>query len=43
MRRRWCAPLGEAVFEVIEQEPHRLRELSRDRPKACGADHRRLG
>ena len=34
---------GEAVFEVIEQEPHRLRELSRDRPKACGADHRRLG
>ena len=34
---------GEAVFEVIEQEPHRPRELSRDRPKACGADHRRLG
>jgi exodeoxyribonuclease V alpha subunit len=34
---------GEAVFDVVEQEPPRLREGDRDRAEACRADHRRLG
>jgi len=33
MQRSWCAPFGDAVFDVIEQEPSRLREVTGIGPK----------
>ncbi len=41
--KRLVRGFGEAVFDLIEQQPERLREVTRYRRQACGPDHRRLG
>ena len=41
--KKMVKAFGEKVFDIIEAEPDRLREVDRHRPDARQAHHRRLG
>ena len=41
--RKLVRAFGEDVFEIIEQEPGRLREVTGIGPQACRTNHRGLG